>query len=246
MATSRTRKKDERAEGLEDVTASALPSSVQDEGVREKQPASVSELEQLLVDVFERTGQKVGSDDPIVAAALIQSSLMQKAGMTAANALNSAVLSAVAELAEAVKQEREQAAQLDRSVNEAIERLTAGAQTVAEQEYLAMKTRFARAAADTLTDIRRDAASGQNKRGESWWKAATIALGGIAVGLVCGVLIGKSNVPQMSTDQVRLMHNGMLLDAAWERLPASSKALIEGASAGSGKAKAKADKPQRP
>ena len=44
----------------------------------------------LLVDIFALTGQKVEIDDPIVAAALIHSTLLRRAGQDAANAIKEA------------------------------------------------------------------------------------------------------------------------------------------------------------
>ncbi len=52
--------------------------------------ASASEVQALLVDIFALTGQKVEIGDPIVAAALIHSALLRRAGEEAAKAIKEA------------------------------------------------------------------------------------------------------------------------------------------------------------
>lgn len=47
-------------------------------------------VQALLVDIFARTGQKVQADDPLVAAALIHSALLRRAGEDAARAIEQA------------------------------------------------------------------------------------------------------------------------------------------------------------
>ena len=48
------------------------------------------EVQALLVDIFALTGQKVQKDDPLVAAALIHSALLRRAGEDAAQAIKQA------------------------------------------------------------------------------------------------------------------------------------------------------------
>jgi hypothetical protein len=52
------------------------------------------EVQALLVDIFVLTGQKVQKDDPLVAAALIHSALLRRAGEDAARAIALAAQSA--------------------------------------------------------------------------------------------------------------------------------------------------------
>lgn len=56
--------------------------------------AASDEVQALLVDIFARTGQKVEIDDPLVAAALIHSALLQRAGNDAAQAIEKAAQNA--------------------------------------------------------------------------------------------------------------------------------------------------------
>lgn len=51
---------------------------------------SPEDVQALLVDIFALTGQKVEIDDPLVAAALIHSALLRRAGHEAARAINQA------------------------------------------------------------------------------------------------------------------------------------------------------------
>jgi len=53
-------------------------------------PADAHQLRALLVDIFAQTGQKVELNDPLVAAALIHSALLRRAGQDAAQAIEQA------------------------------------------------------------------------------------------------------------------------------------------------------------
>ncbi len=52
------------------------------------------QIQALLVDIFAQTGQKVEISDPLVAAALIHSALLRRAGQDAARAIEQAAQSA--------------------------------------------------------------------------------------------------------------------------------------------------------
>lgn len=53
-----------------------------------------ADVQALLIEIFARTGQKVQVDDPLVAAALIHSALLRRAGEDAARAIEQAAQSA--------------------------------------------------------------------------------------------------------------------------------------------------------
>jgi len=53
-------------------------------------PADAHQVQALLVDIFAQTGQKVEINDPLVAAALIHSALLRRAGQDAAQAIEQA------------------------------------------------------------------------------------------------------------------------------------------------------------
>jgi hypothetical protein len=57
-------------------------------------PAGAHQVQALLVDIFAQTGQKVEISDPLVAAALIHSALLRRAGQDAARAIREAAQSA--------------------------------------------------------------------------------------------------------------------------------------------------------
>jgi len=57
-------------------------------------PTGANEVQALLVDIFALTGQKVEINDPLVAAALIHSALLRRAGQDAARAIREAAQSA--------------------------------------------------------------------------------------------------------------------------------------------------------
>jgi hypothetical protein len=62
-------------------------------------PADAHQVQALLVDIFAMTGQKVEISDPLVAAALIHSALLRRAGQDAARAIEQAAQSARHDLA---------------------------------------------------------------------------------------------------------------------------------------------------
>lgn len=187
--------------------------------------ARANEVEELLGNIFELTGQKVTLNDPVVAAALLQSRLVKRAGSEATAALTNAAAKMVAELAEAVKAERQQAANADRAVANAFQQITDGAKKIGEQELTTMHVRFSRIASETLEQVRREAA--KQAPGGLWWKFAAMLFVGLAIGILIGFATGKARTPGITSEQVRLMHNGILLDAAWGKLPRNARDLVE-------------------
>ncbi len=183
------------------------------------------QVDTLLNDIFARTGCKVTHDDPIVVAALFQASLMRQAGDAAAAKLTKALTKGVAELALAVKTEREQAANLDQTIARAFQQIADGAKRVGDQELSTLQTRVARMASDTLDQVRRTAKT-PTSAGVAWLLAVAL-LAGLAAGMALGIVIANARMPTVSNDQLRLMHNGMLLDAAWESLPKAAREILE-------------------
>jgi hypothetical protein len=182
------------------------------------------DLDALLVEVFQSTGVKVTADDPLVAAAMIQSSLVLRAGSRASEALQEAVVGAVAALAEAVKAERETVANIDRSITSAVAQISEAAKTASAHELGAMKASFARAAAHALDQVSRQASL---SRGAIAWRMGACLAAGLAAGLVSGTLLVKLQAPQLSPEQRRLIHNGLILDTAWPKLPPSARSAME-------------------
>ena len=186
-------------------------------GKTEASKRQADKLDALCADIYRLTGQKVTGDDPILLAALFQSELINKAGENAAALFKDTVTQSVAQLAEAVKAEREQAANLDKTVGTAFQQLADGAKKTGDQELATMQSRFARMASETLDQVRRESARGAPDG--LWWKFAVVLCSGLAMGLIGGVVLGKHTVPALANDQVRLIYNGMLLDEAWPKLP---------------------------
>lgn len=181
-------------------------------------------IEELCAEIYRLTGQKVTRDDPILLAALFQSELINKAGENAAALFQDTVAKSVAQLAEAVKEEREQAASLDKSVAGAFQQIADGAKKMGEQELASIQGKFARMASETLDQVRREAAA--RAPGGLWWKASAVFLVGALTGIAGGFTVGKGLAPKLSDDQVRLMHNGMLLDGTWPKLPKPARELF--------------------
>lgn len=189
------------------------------------EPTQENKLAALIVEVFELTGQKLTLDDPVLVAALLQSELVRKAGDDAASMLRDAAMEVVAELIKAVKVEREHAASLNRAAADALQKIAEGAKAIGNAEQVTLASRFEQTAVDTLNRVRKEAAN--QAPGGMRWRYISFALAGLAIGIAGTVIAGQLIVPRVTNEQVRLLHNGMLLDAAWARLPKAARDVIE-------------------
>jgi len=179
----------------------------------------------VCAEVYRLTGQTITDNDPILLAALFQSELMRKAGADITTAFEQTVARAIAMLADAVKEEREQAAKLDKSVAAAFQQIANGAKAAGDNELATLQGRFARMAAETLDQVRRDAQ--RAAPGNYRWKMLFATIAGLATGLLASVLLHHSETPRYSDEQARLIQNGLLLDEAWPKLPKAARAAFE-------------------
>jgi len=178
----------------------------------------------VCAEVYRLTGQTITDNDPILLAALFQSELMRKAGADITTAFEQTVAQAIAMLADAVKEERAQAANLDKSVAAAFQQIANGAKAAGDAELATMQGRFARMAAETLDQVRREAQRAVPNNYH--WKMTLAAVAGLAAGLLGSMLLDHREVPRYSDEQARLIHNGMLLDDAWPKLPKAARAAF--------------------
>ena len=178
----------------------------------------------VCAEVYRLTGQTITDNDPILLAALFQSELMRKTGADITTAFEQTVAQAIAMLADAVKEERAQAANLDKSVAAAFQQIANGAKAAGDNELATIQGRFARMAAETLDQVRRDAQ--RTAPGNYRWKMLLAAVAGLATGLLASVLLHHSDAPRYSDEQARLIHNGLLLDDAWPKLPKAARAAF--------------------
>lgn len=192
---------------------------------------SSGDIDELLVEIFSRTGMRVDRNDPLVAAALIQSNLMRRAATDASRTMQQAVIKCTAELAEAARIEREGSASLERTVHTAFERVSEAAKQVGDRELENLRARFTRTAEDALAQIR--SAASLNVMTVRWRMAASLLLG-LALGSGCAVWWVGLKLGARSPEEIRLMNNGQVLDSAWSKLPASTKKLMQGAQAPAG------------
>jgi hypothetical protein len=191
---------------------------------RSADTAPPGDVDSLLLDIYKLTGQKVTSDDPIVLAALFQSRLIERAATGAARAFHDAAEKEGQALAEAVRMGNDRAATLDRSIAGAFQQFADGAKEVGDKELAMLQARFARMASDTLERIRRESARGAPRL--AWWKTATLVLAGVSSGMAAGAYLARFGTPSLHGDQIRLLHNGQLLDDAWGRLPMESREML--------------------
>ncbi len=190
-------------------------------------PAPADRVDDLLQQIFKATGQKVTRDDPVVVAALLQSSLLDDATQTVGDRLASRTDAATASLTAAVTASQAHVEAVDRALARAYAQMADSVRTASDQELTALRASFARTAAETLDHIRRNVLKRSGWR--HWWRDPAGCCVGLAFGLATGVIATLALNQSPSTEQIRLMHNGMLLDAAWPKLQESQKLLIGGA-----------------
>lgn len=178
----------------------------------------------LCADIFRLTGRKVAQDDPIVLVALVQSSLMQRASQQAATTIHQATAQTVQALTGAVSVERQHAAALDAKLAGLLQLVCDTAKQACEQEAAACAAQFARTAAAVLEKVHKETAAATPAH-RRWRLVIGFALG-LSAGLAGGVWLAASRGSVLSNEQIRLLHNGVLLDQAWPKLPAASRRLF--------------------
>lgn len=181
-------------------------------------------IAEVCAEVYRLTGQKVTADDPILLAALFQSELMHRAAQDVSAQFQSTISQGIELLAGAVKAEREHAANIDNALASAYQQLVDGAKKAGDGELATIQLRFARMASETLDNVRREAQ--RSAPGGLGWRVALGVLSGVIVGLTAGVFMGQRLAPQFTDEQTRLLHNGVLLDEAWPRLPKSAREMF--------------------
>lgn len=167
-----------------------------------------SELKELVGEIFQLTGQKVGFDDPIVVAALIHSQLIRRAGHDAMTSIQSAVDKVLVDLAEAVKDERKAAADISQATASAYQQVVIAAKAATESEGPKMQAQFISIAQDVLQQVKKEAGAAA----PAGWKikvglalSSVVLLGGLA-----GVVIGSTwyGKPSKSLDEVKQLAAG--------------------------------------
>jgi hypothetical protein len=181
-------------------------------------PERRKNIDQLLVDVFKATGQKLTADDPIVVAALFQSTLAKATAQQASDALATASQQATQALSK-------QAENIDASIQVAFQKLNEGAKKVTEVELASASSRFVRASTETLETIREQAV----KSTPGYLSKRVLVVG--ATAFVVGASVAAAATmflkPALSVEQLRLMHNGLLLDTAWPKLNKAARDAIQ-------------------
>jgi len=79
-------------------------------------PAHTHQVQALLVDIFAQTGQKVEINDPLVAAALIHSALLRRAGQDAARAIEQAAQRARQDVERSAREQQQAAGEFQRAL----------------------------------------------------------------------------------------------------------------------------------
>lgn len=159
---------------------------------------TTADTKSLVGEIFQLTGQKVEVDDPIVVAALIHSQLIRRAGQDAMTAIQAAVTQSLSDLGEAVKAERQAAADIGRATAEAYTQIIAAARAAGEAEVPKMHTQFVNIAQDVLQQVRKEASASAPygwKIKVSMGIAGLVLLGGLAGGIVGAAWFGKGTAP---------------------------------------------------
>lgn len=184
-------------------------------------------IDDLLLQIFKITGQKFTRDDPVVVAALLQASLLDDAAQSVAGTLQQRSDAASAAMTAAIAASQRHVETVDRAMARAQAQIADGIHAVSEQELIALRASFARTAAETLDHIRRNVLKRSGWR--HWWRDPAGCCVGLAFGLTVGTITTLAVTYGPSREDIRLMHNGMLLDAAWPQLPHSQRMLISSA-----------------
>jgi len=166
---------------------------------------ATTEIKSLVGEIFQLTGQKVEADDPIVVAALIHSQLIRRAGQDAMTAIQSAVDKALVDLTEAVKEERQAAAQISEATAAAYQQVVSAAKAATEIEAPKMQTQFVSIAQDVLKQVRDEAGASA----PAAWKikvglvlSGVVLLGGLAGGIIGAEWYGKGAPSQEQVKQI--------------------------------------------
>lgn len=165
----------------------------------------------LVGEIFELTGQKVEPHDPIVVAALIHSQLIRRAGQDAISGIQSAVAQSLADLAEAVKAERQAAADIGKATAEAHSQIIAAARAASEAEVPKMHAQFINIAQDVLLQVRKEAGAAAPQA----WKikvslgiAALVLLGAAAGAIIGSTWWGKAAPAKLTDEQSKQIEAG--------------------------------------
>lgn len=114
---------------------------------------NLSDAKAVVQDVFEATGQKIDVDDPLVAAALVNSRVQERAAARSIAAIEAAVRAGVAELAAAANDERAAAAAASESVAAALRDVRASIEAGGDNELSSLRAKFAQTADSVLRDV---------------------------------------------------------------------------------------------
>lgn len=204
-----------------------IESSTAEKDVRPNQSTGIArqgEIDSVLLDIYKLTGQTVTRDDPILLAALFQSRLIERAGDTASRSISEAAEKTNAALTEAVNIGNDRAAALDRSIAIAFQQIADGAKRMGDDELATLQARFARMASETLEKVRHEAA--RNTPTNAKWRTGVVVIIGVLAGMTAGIWLARYSAPVFSSDQIRLIHNGQLLDDAWSKLPRESREIL--------------------
>ncbi|MBB3221675.1 hypothetical protein [Pseudoduganella umbonata] len=187
-------------------------------------PPADDHVDDVIHQIFKLTGQKVTRDDPVVVAALLQTSMLDDIAQRIGDQLAKRTTEATAEMAAAVAASRAHVEAVDRAVARAYAQMADGVHAVSDQELTALRASFARTAAETLDHIRRNVLRRSGWR--HWWRDPAACCVGLAFGLAVGSIATLALTRGPDAEQRRLLHNGMLLDAAWPKLADHQRTLI--------------------
>lgn len=187
---------------------------------------SPDRVDDVLLQIFKLTGQKLTREDPVVVAALLQTGLFDDATQKMGEQLKKMTAEATTEMTAAVLAGRAHVEAVDRAVARAYTQLADGVHAVSDQELIALRATFARTAAETLDHIRRNVLRRSGWR--HWWRDPSACCVGLAFGLAMGSILTLVLTRMPDAEHQRLLHNGKLLDAAWPKLAGKEQALISG------------------
>lgn len=187
----------------------------------------ISDAKTIVQEVFEATGQKIELDDPLVAAALVNSKVQTRAAERAVGLIGEAAAAAAQDLAAATRAEREAAAGASERMAAAVADIQRAIAAGGDNELSRLRAQFADAASSVLRDV---AAECRVAAPERWkWRVATAMLGVAVLFAAAGGVIGATlfgHKADLSQEDARALAAGRDFLASLPKLDSATRGKV--------------------
>lgn len=187
----------------------------------------LTDAKAVVQDVFETTGQKIDVDDPLVAAALVNSRVQARAADRAIAAIDAAVRAGVADLASAASAEREAAGAASESIAAALRDVRTSIEAGGDNELSSLRLRFAEAADSVLREV---AGKARDAAPQVWkFRVGAVLCAGALLFALAGGIVGSEffgRQADRSPDEVRELAAGRDFIAILPQLDPDTRAKV--------------------